>query len=425
MPALLQRLQRAAVPVILTALAAGVLWGCVAQAPPNTDWATPLAGEPSPADGDEIQKLFDAYGQSLVDKNREQFLSTLDPASSAFYARQQEIFSRLAAVPFSQYRIALTGQTETAPGAVTAKVTIAYTLMESFPGLPDPERAAFSLVKGEGGWKLSGDATEQALGRKRNARLEDFGPVEVLSGQHVMALYHPADRPVAERVTGQADAGWPRLESALPGISLPKVSVTIFDSQQQINLAFPGQWQEWTGGASRQLGPLEEQGGEIIIDADLYNEVGAGDPDYNRKMIAHELTHVALFPQSGPTTPPFLVEGLADFVAGEETVVLLQGKLRRGEPFSPTLKDLYQPGSFSALLSAEAAQLAYEQADTAVAYLEKKYGNESVFDLLKEFKRRESEATDQSRMVDEVFKSVLGTGWSDFERDWRQYVLGG
>ena len=142
-------------------------------------------------------------------------------------------------------------------------------------------------------------------------------------------------------------------------------------------------------------------------------------------MLSHELTHIALFPLGGNRTPPFLIEGLADYVAGIEDYGELQRQLRGGSGFSPTLSDLYQPGGFTALLSTEAATLAYEEADSAVALLEKKYGNEQTLDLLREFKRREGDTLSQETLVDEVFRSTLGTGWNDFENEWRQYVSGG
>lgn len=409
--------------LLLLLLPANPVAGCVAQAPPHIDWAVPVTGGGNAA-ASEAQELMNSYAQALVEKDRGKVLSTLDAANPGFSGRQQEIFDRLAAVPFADYRIDITSQTETAPGTLTAKVTIASTLKESFSELPEPERAAFSLVRREDGWKLSGDVTAEALGRKRGAQLEDFGPVEVLTGEHAIILYHPGHRRSAESVQRNIDAAFPRLVAALPGVSLPKVPVRIFDDVDQINQAFPGQWQEWTGGASRRLGGTENQGGEIIIGASQYNEMEASD--YNSNMLAHELTHIALFPKTGIKTPPFLEEGLADFVAGPEPVVLLKEKMRRGEAFSPTMRDLSRPGSYGgALLTDEAAALAYEQADTAVSYLENRYGNESVLALLREFKRREEDQINQEQLVDEVFKAVLGAGWADFEKDWRRWVVEG
>jgi len=113
----------------------------------------------------------------------------------------------------------------------------------------------------------------------------------------------------------------------------------------------------------------------------------------------------------------------SDYVAGIEDVVLLKNRLQTGVDFSPALRDIYQPGGFSALLTTDAATLAYEEADTAVALLEEKYGNEKVLALLREFRRRENDQLDQSVLVDEVFGSVLGISWNDFENDWRRFVL--
>lgn len=397
--------------------------GCAVTTPANTDWAAPLSGATGDNGGTEIQETLNTYAAALVAKDRERFLSVIDPGNAAFLNQQADLFDRLTAVPYSRYQISVTSQTETGPDSVTAKVETAFTYQDSFPDLPDPDRAAFALTKSDGGWKISSDATAAALGKPRDSGLEEFAPVKVLQNDRVIVLYHVETAGIAAQAARLTEAAFPRLQAALPGERLPKVSVRIFDSKEQIDRAFPGKWSDWTGGASRQLGAAAGQGGEIIIDARTFADIDGYDPAYNPKMLAHELTHIALFPQSGARTPPFLVEGLADFVGGEQEVSLLKDKMRRGEQFSPTLRDIYQPGGFSALLNTEAATLAYEQSDLAVTLLERDYGNEKVLQLLREFKRRSDENTDQDQLVDEVFRSVLGIGWSDFENEWRRFVV--
>jgi len=405
-----------------------LLSGCLGEPPPNIDWATPsgtsAAGDGATSNGDGIQEALDIYAKALVDKDRDRFAGVLDEGNPAFTAQELERFDRLQDVPFDQYHLGLISQSQTAPGTVAAKVATAYTLRGSFPELPDLERVAYFLVKREDGWKLSGDAGEPALGKKRDARFEDFGKVEVLEGERAIVLFQASQRSTAGQVLRMAETSLPRLEAVITNARLPKVQVKVYPGKDEIDQTFPGKWQEWTGGASRQLGEKAGQGGEIIINAQVFMHTDSSSPGYNQKMIAHELTHIALFPQVGNRTPPFLVEGLADYVAGIEDVVLLKDRLRDGGPFSPTLKDIYQPGGFSALLSTDAATLAYEEADTAVALLEEKYGNEKVLALLREFRRREAEKQEQDVLVDEVFRSELGVGWNDFENEWRRFVLG-
>lgn len=396
--------------------------GCLAEAPANIDWATP-AGTGGTANGDGIQHALDTYAQALVDKDRSKFAGILDQENPEFARQELERFDRLIEVPFDRYYLNLISQTETAPGTIAAKVTTAYTLRGSFPELPDLERAAYFLVKREDGWKLSGDAGEQVLGRQRDARFEDFGKVEVLEGDRSIVLYQAPQAETARQALSMTEASMPRLEEIIPGTDLPKVPLKVYRGTDEIDRTFPGKWQEWTGGASRQLGESAEQGGEIIIDAEVFQNTDSSHPGYNQQMIAHELTHITLFPLTGNRTPPFLVEGLADHVAGIQDVVLLKERLQAGGSFSPTLRDIYQPGGFSALLTTEAATLAYEEADTAVALLEEKYGNEKVLALLREFRRRENDQLDQTILVDEVFRSVLGISWDDFEEEWRRYVL--
>jgi len=420
-------------PILAAALAAIILClalvfltaGCLGGPAEDISWATP-AGNATAGSGDGIQETLDTYAQALVDKDREAFAGVLDPGNPEFTAAELERFDRLMDVPFDRYYLELLSQRETAPGTVAAKVAGAYTLRDSFADLPDLQREAWYLVNRDGAWKLSGDAGEQVLGRKREPGFEDFGKVGVLSGERAIVFYHLDAGPgTAQRVLEQTQAAMPRLEEVMSGTSLPRVPVKVYADKAEIDLTFPGKWQEWTGGAARQLGEKSSQGGEIIIDAQVFEETDRADPNFNQKMLGHELTHIALFPLTGNRTPPFLIEGLADYVGGAEDVMLLRDRLRQGGSFSPGLRDLYRPGGFSTLLTTEAATLAYEEADTAVALLEERYGNDKVMELLREFRRREQDKLDQDSLVDEVFRTVLGTGWSEFEDQWRQYVAGG
>lgn len=418
------RLGKGLLAALLALILAGALagiWLWRTPTPATMDWATPVAA-PERAGG-EIQELLDAYGRALVEKDREGFLATLDPQAAEFYDSQVQMFERLQTVPFSQYQVNLGSLQETGPDAAIAKVATAWTLAGSYPDLPDPERAAFLLAKRDGGWKLSGEASEAALGQQRRARLEDFAPVEALESDHAIVLYHPPNRGVAAEAAAGIDAAWPRLQASLPGTEMPRVIVRVFGGREQIDAAFPGQWQEWTGGGSRPLGDSAGQGGEIIIEANQYQQLDATNSGYNQRMLAHELTHVALFPLGGARTPPFLVEGLSDYVAGEDSAVLLKSRLASDAPLTPNLTDLTRPGSFSVLLSTEAAQLAYEISDTAVIYLVDEYGSKSILELLREFRRRQDETIDQQIIVDESFGAVLGISWDDFEAGWRRYVL--
>lgn len=398
--------------------------GCSVDPPANTDWAAPAVVS-APGITEDIQQTLDTYAAALVAKDEQGFLSTVDQADAGYLAQQQELYTRLEDVPFDQYSIEVESVSEPSEGTAVAKVLTSSTLSGSFSGLPEPARSAYRLVRRDDAWKLAGDASEQALGRKRDARLEDFGKVLVQRGEHAIVLYLEPDSETAASLASQVDGAYPDLAAALPGVQLPLVPVVVFSNQEQLDQAFPGQWQEWVGGASRQLGNTESEGGEIIVQAQVYRDTGAYDPLYQQQTIAHELTHIALFPRSGLSTPPFLTEGLADYVAGVEPSPVLADKLRSGARLSPSLSDLYQPSGFDVLLSTESAQLAYDEADTAVAYLERDYGNDKVMELLQEFKRRESDDIDQGRLVDEVFQQILGVSWADFENGWRNYVLGG
>lgn len=408
---------------VLLALIVATLAGCTDEPPANIDWATPAA-EVAPGIDGEIQAVLDTYTDALVAKDRQAFLSVIDSQATDFHAQQALMFDRLTAVPFDRFQLDLESYSDAGQEQYVIKVTNSSTLKGSFAELPEPGRTAFFMNRKDGSWKLSGDANYYALGKDRDARLEDFDAVTVLEGEHVIVLYHDSQHDVALQAREHADTAYRQLVGALPEIELPRVPLYIFDNKQQIDLAFPGQWQQWVGGASRPLGDSEQQGGEVILDAGIYRSMEAGNPAYNGDMIAHEYTHVALFALSGKRTPPFMVEGLADYVGGIEPAGLVKTRLESGDTYSPTLDDLCQPASFAALLTPEAAQLAYEQSSTAVNYLIETHGSDNLIQLFHEFRQREVDDLEQGELVNEVFQSVLDISWDEFESGWRRYLLG-
>ena len=211
-------------------------------------------------DGESIQAALDIYAQALVDKDRDRFASTLDAENPAFAAQEMQRFDRLVDVPFGSYSLKLISQSETSPGTSAAKVATSYTLRGSFPELPDSERVAYFLVQRSDGWKLSGDAGEQVLGKRRDARFEDFGKVEVLEGERAIVLYQAAQSGSAGQAQILTEAAVPRLEEIISSVKLPKVPVYVYAGKNEIDQTYPGKWQEWTGGASRQLGEKRRTG---------------------------------------------------------------------------------------------------------------------------------------------------------------------
>ena len=98
---------------VLLLLALSALSGCGAA---NVDWATPRGDSSTRTSSDEIQSVLDSYARALVEKDNAGFTAAIDPASPDFLAQQQQMFARLAAVPFDQYKIEVSSENETAPG---------------------------------------------------------------------------------------------------------------------------------------------------------------------------------------------------------------------------------------------------------------------------------------------------------------------
>ncbi len=126
----------------------------------------------------------------------------------------------------------------------------------------------------------------------------------------------------------------------------------------------------------------------------------------------HELTHILLYGAvAHKSIPRWFNEGLAVYYSNEKEFASssLISKALITESVIP-LSDIEQVISFGS----GRAQLAYQQSYLAIIFIMKRYGNDSIKEIVKALAMEESD--------DAAFLKALGMDLLDFEIEWYRYI---
>ena len=135
-------------------------------------------------------------------------------------------------------------------------------------------------------------------------------------------------------------------------------------------------------------------------------------------VLTHEVMHLASRAATGPDTPLWLVEGLADYAGYRGLGVPLAvaagqvtAGLRRGEPVTALPSRADFDGTNPDLAAS------YEQAWLAVLRIVERYGQDRLLALY-----RATGAATSPAAADLAFTTVLGTTRSAFEQEWAAHL---
>ena len=134
--------------------------------------------------------------------------------------------------------------------------------------------------------------------------------------------------------------------------------------------------------------------------------------------LKHELVHLLLHEHIVYTTiPKWLNEGIAQWASGGVAEVLVTARksmigdaLRTGQlPSFQDLEERFPPDR-------KGFRLAYEQSLSIINFIEKKYGRQTVINLLGQLKNGSS--------IDQAVYDTLGVTLTELEEDWRDRIRG-
>lgn len=425
-------------PVVLVLVAAGLLAGCAGGT--SADHGSTITAM-SPANPYEqqrqqgVQHLLDRWAVAVRHDDEATLRSLVDPhAAPGFLDEQLRIARNLREVPLGDWSYTIgSGPEVPVPTAVADRLDATdvwappVELNVAIAGVDAaPTRRPVGLVvaRHEDTWLLVSDDEMSSSGRRTRQGPWDFGPVVARTvpgpgGASSVVLGHPAQ-------TAEIDSLAADLPSAVAavtsfwGADWPRKAVVIATGSDAELTALAGAARSGTDVAAVTISdPAAFVGGPVTGLRVVFGPAGSDRLTSltRRIVLAHELTHVATRSVTAPGAPMWIVEGTADYVGyrdsglstAESAPLVASLVAKNGPPNElPSDADFAGPD----------AELAYELARTATAYVAAHYGQDRLRALYVALAGTPADAAVQDRRL----RAVLGVGTAQFIDDWGAWL---
>lgn len=384
---------------------------------------------------DAVKALLDARATAVLRRDRAAYARVLDPAATAFRAKQLAVFANLAAVPLATWSYVvddsqsddhITDEMRTryvADEVYAPPVGLRFKL-KGFDTHPTELTIRATFVRRGQRWFLASDSDFDKPGHSTARELWDFGPVDVVRTARSLVIGPPGRRAYLQSVARDTDAAIPRVTAFWGKSWLQRVVVLVPVSQRQVSdlvgthvalgqiAAVAVSQVSGAGGAYRAVGS------RIIVNPPNFNRLTALG---RRVVVAHEVTHIASRDVTGPDVPAWLVEGFADYVgyrgspvdpktAASELGLEVQ---RRRVPRRLPLEDDFN-GDNAKL------QQSYESSWLACRMIAERYGEAKLLAFYRAVGT--SKAAGKEAAQTAAFRSVLGITPQAFITAWRGYL---
>ncbi len=392
--------------VVCLCLLLALAGGCAAPAAAPTDAAAP-----------EVQALLDRRAAAVLAHDTDAHLAALDPAATALRAAARTELANLADVPLSSWSYRLTGLERGEEGRATARVDLSYRIRGHDSGAVTHARV-LELTERDGRWYVS----EDRPGEHTPQQLWQQGPVRVVQGERsiVMGVGQSVER--LRAIAATADTAVPAVSAGWPERWAGRLVVLVPASVDAMGGLLGAPAAGYRGIAAVTTG--ESGGGpdapadRVIVNPEAYGVLG----EYGQRIVlTHETTHVATRAYTSASTPMWLSEGFADWVAYRDSA-------RTAAETAPELHDAVHSGAAPAALpedadfsftgNADALARAYEGGWLACELIAERWGEPK----LAAFYRAVGAHPSRAGAVEKAMDTVLSTTPERFTADWRQYV---
>lgn len=377
----------------------------------------------------EVTRLLDTRAAALLRRDRSAFLATVDQGSATFHRSQAALFDALAAVPLGSWSYEL--GTDGAPRSLSAVqqrrygdptyvpdvVRLSYRF-RGFDAGPTTLPLYLTFVHRAAGWLLASD--DDVDGKATARELWDYGPVRVLAGRRSLLLGHraaalPALAAAVDRAVPAVSAvwgtGWNQHVVVVVPDTSAELSRLVNEDRDVSKLAAIA-----TAWSSSATAGTTVTGQRVLLNPANFARLGAVG---RQVVLTHEITHVATRTATGATTPVWLSEGFADYVAYRAA-----GAPVRAAAVEPAADvragrlpaRLPAAGEFDA--SAPRLAQAYEEAWLACRLIAETSGPAALV----RFYRAAAGPGDRAAVLGSAFGRVLGTTEAAFTARWRGYL---
>lgn len=375
---------------------------------------------------------------AFLRRDAEAYTATDDGRADALVNRDRAAVAATEAVPFGSYTL------EPDPEGVGdlarprdrdrwGAATVVLPVREEYAlrGL-DPEPVAeilfLTLVRDQRGrWRVAADDALDDVGLQSARHPWDFGAVGVIRAPGVTVLHPSGAAAEAARVRDEtvaalavASAAWPLPWSRTVVVEVPRDVAAL---ERRLQATFPlDDFAAFAAASSDEAGDRQVfTGSRVLVQPATFLRRSTG---YRRRVLAHELIHVASRPASGPAVPAWLEEGVAQ-VYGENAAridpaaVLADARAGRWAGLLPTDAQFVVGGG-------NRIRQSYAEAYLAALSLVRRLGRPGLARLYDAAGNdgRAAPGTARARL-DTAFRAVLGQSLEAFEKSWAADVRAG
>jgi hypothetical protein len=387
---------------------------------------TPAAQQKrQPSDTELLTTLLADRGAALEQGDVEDFLAT---STGGQLAKDKRQMTAAKALPLTSVKLEARG-TEITKDKATMRVDMSY----SFDGIDTYyfKTSSMTLRKTPEGWRVASDRPTYGL-----LAPWEYKRYTARKSPHFLALA-PRGMKVGSLMT-DLEKGYNRMKRGLPGVKAPKKVLVIVarsgtdtkaltkDIKTLKSLTAVAENQYSTKGSAKRIDELWGQ--RVFV---LWRSYGNRSADERRMVIAHELVHTALASRTSARTPPWLTEGIAMYVSGDnrsgDAGALISGRGVLKDPSKQgaakkamSLTRLSKPSALNSM-SPVGLSFAYSYSSAAAYAIAEKHGRKSLLKLLSAYNSEKLKGNG-TKLTDRAVKRALKMSLSSLKSEVDSYA---
>lgn len=417
--------------LVALAVAIAALVVVYATAGRRVDAAAPGSGAGAPTEA-QAQAVLDRHARAVLGRDEKAYDDDLDTSKAAagFRAAQEGSFANLRTVPLASWAYTLAvpvnGPTENAQAAsrygapvLIMKVDFSYSLRDVDPA-PATYQLYLTFVRRDGRVLIASDADLVDAGGASWHGPWEFGPIVTYRGVASLVLAHPAHAAEEKTIADAVDAAVPAVTAVWGANWNQQVAVIVPDTQAEMNQVIENTLPLNQIAATTYVNSVagdKAVGVRIAVNPANLSRLDAVGLQIT---ITHEVTLVATWATKSDTTPTWLSEGFAEYVANLDT--------GQSVPFAASELDKeVTAGTIPAALpsttdfSSDAARLpqVYEEAWLACRLIAERGGPTALPAF---YRQVSASALTSDAAVDAALQAILHVDTATFTALWQQYL---
>lgn len=399
--------------------------GCGLGWQPAGAIAAPLADR-----SDGASATLRTRADALNRRDKAAFMATVDESQKQFAAAQDRWYDRFTSLPVKDVDLKLdldsspelTRQKDTAhyrTDVLVADVQFRYRIAD-YDRDPTLDDLIITFARRGDRWLIASDTDTDDIGLLSTRQPWDFDEVGTKSNEHFLLVFHPASEAVPGDLLNEAEASLPSVDKAWKGQWSRRVPIFVPADGDELARMLGGTLDvtNFVAFASSSLDRDNPDRWKLVGTRVLINSANfLAHPEVSRrKILAHELTHVATRDASGPFISPFIEEGLAQLSEGSSPDGL-KAKIRKGI-FDKRLPEDWEfsSGNASSILNA------YQEALSAFGFLQQRFGIDRIDSFYMQEGKARLEPGTPDHVFDKALRSSFGMSAAEFQSQWVDFA---